>query len=71
MSGLNEYRKMNPFAAGPLAELNFEAMLGELKPGYQSCSTFTADFAIANSFGVEAVEDTFNRAFNEWKDNAK
>ena len=41
MSGLNDYRKMNPFAAGPLAELNFEALLGELKPGYLRCSTFS------------------------------
>lgn len=71
MSGLNDYRKMNPFAAGPLAELNFEVLLGELKPGYQRCSTFAADFAIADSFGVEAVEDTFKRALNEWKDNSK
>ena len=71
MSGLNDYRKMKPFAAGPLAELNFEVLLGELKPGYQRCSTFAADFAIADSFGVEAVEDTFKRALNEWKDNSK
>lgn len=61
---------MNPFAAGPLAEMNFEALLRELQPGYQRCSTFAADFAIADSCGVDAVEDTFKRAFNEWKDDA-
>ena len=71
MPGFNDYRKMNPAIAGPLAEMNFEALLGELKPDYKRCSTFAADFAIADSFGKEAVEDTFKRAFNEWKDNAQ
>ena len=27
------------------------------------------DFAIADRFGLDAVRDTYNRAFNEWKDN--
>lgn len=70
MSGFNDYRKMNPAIAGPLAEMNFEALLGDLKPDYKRCSTFAADFAIADSFGKEAVEDTFKRAFKEWKDHS-
>lgn len=32
-------------------------------------TTFMEDFRIANCFGIDAVKDTFNRAFNEWKDN--
>lgn len=30
-------------------------------------TTFRMDFSIADSFGVSAVQDTFNRAFAEWK----
>jgi hypothetical protein len=54
-----------------LAEKNFEILMGELKPDYKRCSTFAADFAIADSFGKEAVKETFDRAFNEWKDRPK
>lgn len=32
-------------------------------------TTFRQDFAIANHFGVNAIKDTFNRAFKEWKNN--
>ena len=32
-------------------------------------TTFAMDFTIADRFGTSAVKDTFNRAFNEWKDN--
>ena len=34
-------------------------------------STFWQDFTIADAFGVKAVQDTYNRAFNEWKTNYK
>lgn len=30
-------------------------------------TTFPSDFTIADAFGVKAIRDTFNRAFNEWK----
>lgn len=32
-------------------------------------TTFWSDFSIADKFGISAVKDTFNRAFNEWKDD--
>lgn len=35
--------------------------------GYKFVYTFQSDFDIADHFGTEAVKDTFNRAFNEWK----
>ena len=35
--------------------------------GYETKTTFWEDFSIADMFGVEAVKDTFNRAFNGWK----
>lgn len=34
-------------------------------------NTFEMDFMIAEEFGVKAIEDTYNRAFKEWKGNYK
>lgn len=31
---------------------------------------FMTDFRIADHFGVNAIKDTFNRAHNEWQNNA-
>lgn len=41
----------------------------ELLNGYKMTTTFPMDFTIADKFGESAIEDTFNRAFNEWKTN--
>lgn len=30
-------------------------------------TTFWSDFSIADAFGIAAVKDTYNRAFEEWK----
>lgn len=30
-------------------------------------TTFWSDFSIADIFGTDAIRDTFNRAFEEWK----
>ena len=37
--------------------------------GYEPKTTFWKDFSIADKFGADAVTDTFNRAFAEWKTN--
>ena len=37
--------------------------------GYEEKTTFWNDFSIADAFGIEAIRDTFNRAFREWKTN--
>ena len=34
-------------------------------------TTFKMDFDIADKFGIDAIKDTYNRAFKEWKDNYK
>ena len=34
---------------------------------YEFKTTFWQDFTIADKFGIDAIKDTFNRAFNEWK----
>lgn len=37
--------------------------------GYETKTTFYQDFTIADRFGITAIKDTFNRAFEEWKTN--
>lgn len=37
--------------------------------GYKPITTFYQDFSIADQFGINAINDTFNRTFNEWKNN--
>lgn len=37
--------------------------------GYETKTTFWQDFSIADRFGLDAIRDTFNRAFNEWNTN--
>ena len=37
--------------------------------GYQPQTTFWSDFGIAEPFGEKAIEDTYNRAFREWKND--
>lgn len=39
--------------------------------GYELQTTFWDDFSIADRFGLSAIQDTFNRAFEEWKKNYK
>ena len=39
----------------------------ELVNGYETKTTFFEDFTIADKFGIDAIKDTYNRAFNEWK----
>lgn len=43
----------------------------EAQTGYRPFTTFYEDFSIADAFGLDAVKDTYNRAFNEWKSNYK
>ena len=43
-------------------------------PEYQAkrpSSTFFADFSVADCYGVKAIEDTYKRAFGEWKSDVK
>lgn len=39
--------------------------------GYNLQTTFWEDFSIADRFGISAIKDTYNRAFNEWKEDYK
>lgn len=50
--------------------MTFKEYIRDLN-GYETMTTFWEDFSIADKFGVSAVKDTYNRAFNEWKGNYK
>lgn len=39
--------------------------------GYRPMTTFWMDFSIADRFGYKAVEDTYRRAFRDWKHDYK
>lgn len=43
----------------------------KLSNGYELKTTFWSDFTIAEAFGTDAILETFNRAFNEWKNNVE
>lgn len=39
--------------------------------GYKPITTFYQDFSIADKFGLDAIQDTYNRAFKEWQSDYK
>ena len=39
--------------------------------GYTPKTTFWQDFTIAEQFGLDAVRETFDKAFKEWKSNTE
>lgn len=43
----------------------------EEQTGYKPLTTFYLDFSIADKFGLDAIKDTYKRAFNGWKSNYK
>ena len=45
---------------------NIEAMTG-----YKPITTFYEDFSIADRFGLDAIKDTYERAFLYWKEDYK
>lgn len=45
--------------------MKFEQL--RLPNGYEMTTTFWNDFTIADRFGIPAVKDTFERAFENWK----
>ena len=38
--------------------------------GREPHTTFWQDFSIADAYGLKAIQDTYNRAFAEWRTNA-
>ena len=39
--------------------------------GYKPVTTFYQDFSIAEKYGIDGIKDTYQRAFEEWKDDYK
>ena len=66
---MNNYSKMNPFYASTVAQANFEASIHELQPDYNVVSTFAGDYAIADAFGADAVEDTYRRSMASFSED--
>ena len=75
MANLNEVRKyMNLNRATNQYATTDKEKFECAYPEYQekrADSTFYADFSVADVFGEQAIQDTYNRAFNEWKMNYK
>lgn len=40
-----------------------------LANGYEMKTTFWHDFSIADKFRLDAIQDTYNRALKEWKND--
>lgn len=59
---------MNILRDSAIAQATFKAGMMELN-GYEVQTTFYGDFTIADYYGVDAVKDTYERAFESWKDN--
>ena len=57
----------DPFAEAEEMDKNSSGEVQE--NGYKFKTTFWNDFTIADKFGTDAVQDTFNRAFAEWRSN--
>ncbi len=43
----------------------------EQQTGYTPITSFYTDFSMADNIGTEAVRNTFDRCFEEWKNNYK
>lgn len=43
----------------------------EEETGYKPITSFYIDFSIADKFGLQAIQDTYNRAFEGWKSDYK
>ena len=39
--------------------------------GYKQITTFWMDFSIAENFGADAIQETYDTAFDEWKSDYK
>ena len=43
----------------------------EVLSGYKPKTTFYSDFSIADRFGLNAIKETFENAFNSWKSDVE
>lgn len=43
----------------------------EEETGYKPITSFYIDFSVADKFGLQAIQDTYNRAFEGWKSDYK
>lgn len=62
----NRINQMNVLRQAAIAQATFEKGMMEMG-GYECVTTLYQDFTIADAFGVDAIRDTYNRVFKEWK----
>lgn len=60
---------MNALENGAKMEAIFEQTANEI--GYKRMTTFARDFGMADALGIGAVQQLYDMAFDEWKDNVK
>lgn len=51
--------------------MNIKIFDSESAFGYKQITTFYEDFSIADHFGIDAIKDTYKRAFKDWKKDYK
>lgn len=75
MAKMDQVRKhMNMILAMRMYGVSDKERFDCAYPEYQEkrpSSTFYADFSVADVYGEKAIQDTYNRAFNEWKGDYK
>lgn len=75
MADMNKVRSIMPLARamshyGSSDKDKFECSYPEFESERPE-STFYADFSVADVYGENAIQDTYNRSFNGWKSNVK
>lgn len=65
-----EFEKLNPLQKGAIMQQVFTQGVANMN-GYETITTFYGDFTIADCFGLDAVQDTYDRATKEWRHNYK
>lgn len=46
-------------------------VMSKANVGCRPTTTFLKDFSVADTFGTDAIRSTYDRVFNEWKENYK
>ena len=66
----NRLNHMKTLKDAAIAQVTFTNGMKTLN-GYETQTTLYQDFTIADAFGVDAVEDTYNRVFKSWKESVE
>lgn len=65
-----EIEQMNPLKRAAVMQNAFTRMMRE-QTGYATKTTFYGDFTMAECHGLNAIQETYDRATQEWRDNVE